>query len=486
MRLSQHQAWIKTAALEFPVVAALGGRGAGRTTAFWCAAAEYLSEHDRARALYVRQTIPSLMAPWEDVQATWQALGVPFTTNKNELTLTLNNRSSLQLGPLEDGDTAYFDKRYRGASLQFLGIDEASTWSVDPQLPYKLFGSLRHGSYDTHAAIMSNPGPSGPLLYKHLLEPARRHPSRVPNISLPFQCPWLGSKTVLVAFGTYRDNPNLPPDYLQNLRAASASEAAFLRDVEGSFQSTDAALFLLHPHHFVRWPQFDPLDYPHLHVFIGYDHGTVAPWCGVWLARFRDSGIGPDGQHYPANSYVAFAESHSADPDNYTKATGTFSVAEIAEVLKDHAESLGFLRVPTVYADDAVVADVGKGSVLDEFKSRGIRMQPCGKEGRQRGNIHRINELLRGATPPLGQVIESTTIPGFRVVQHRTEPGLYLTANVPYLRAALEQAFSDPHFVDSFSSKFRLKHATDALSYGLTARSKNYNATSTHLAGLSS
>lgn len=465
MKWSLHQTLILASARCHAVTAALGGRGAGRTTAAIAAQLYYHAEHGETQGIFLRQTYPSLTPVFEDAQRIAQDIGIEATPNKTELSLRLRNKSVLTLAPLET--TEYFNQRFRGGSIQSLCADELATWP-DVRLPLRMFGNLRHGSHRTFAILCSNPGPSGPVLHKQIIAPARRLSPLRPET--PFACEWLGGKQTSFLFGTYRDNPNLPPDYLQNLRAASPSDAAFRRDMAGDFTAAEHALFTVLPHHVLQdWPlRWEHQRFPHIRVFIGYDHGTVAPWAAVWYARFLEQGAAPNGEFFPAGSYVAFAESHNANPDlGYLRSDAPASVAEIAQQLKNDADALGFAKVPPIYADDAVSSDVGLGSVLKEFKSHGVSMRPAGKRY-VRGNIHRLNELMRNAAPAEGE--EFTSLLGqIRMRRTRAEDGFYMSAHTPYLRTALESAFSTETMPDSISPRFALKHILDAAFYGALA-----------------
>jgi hypothetical protein len=80
---------------------------------------------------------------------------------------------------------------------------------------------------------------------------------------------FLGGQLCVALFSAAKDNPHLPKNYEQNIRAASRSDAAFLREWQGDFNASEATLHHVAPAHFVRWPKFDPQAFPSWKFLVG-------------------------------------------------------------------------------------------------------------------------------------------------------------------------------------------------------------------------
>jgi hypothetical protein len=435
-------------------LALLGGRSGGKSTAAFAIALDHCMRYGPlAHVLYLRKSYPALRQPFEEAQRTMRDLGATFDTNKHEMILTFPNGAKVEFAPLPDA--AYFRERHQGHSHSLIIADEAATWAT-PEVLDLAYSLLRAPApMQPRFILNSNPGVGSPWLIARFWSRASRLPA-----GTPFRVSELGDRECVVLHSTYRDNVALDSELARKAIVAGAGNNAALAEMylNGTFEALSHQFFGLREANFVAWPKFHPNAFP-LSYRVGIDHGSKNPFAAVWLARFKENAVGPDGNRYSRGSWVAFFESHSADADaNYLSVSREVTVADIAGQLLGDAERLGFVRIPRCLIDAAAFAKHGhsvngKASTLaDDYKAFGIPVEAAPKP-RLDNSLGQVNNLLAGA----GSAVE----------------GLYVDRRAcPYLVYSLTNATSDERNPEVLSSGYPYDHPLDALRYGLALKAK--------------
>jgi hypothetical protein len=431
----------------------LGGRGGGKSFLLYALAAQHAALYGpRAKILYLRRTYPSLVQPADNAQEVWHGMGAAHSFNVKDLRADFANGATCTFGPLETKE--YFRQRWQGSSYSMLIHDELSSWAT-PELPDMSMSLLRAPGVITRYACATNPGPGSVWITPRYWRPSLSLPA-----GTPFRVPELGDRLCAVYRSTYKDNPNIPvEEALRGIAAGAAGNRALRIQYEnGDFDSHVGLFFELSPSNFSDdWPvPFDWREFPHLRIIIGYDHGSRAPWSAHYIAKFRESGPGPDSRYYPKGSYVVFFEVHSADPENgYASAVQHCNVGDIAgEILKANAY-LGLPDTTPIHADAAIFSNHGSlaRSLGDEFKAYGLRNIVPAPKPRLRVTLSRLRELIANAG---GEAVA----------------GLFFVRRfVPYAVTAFSQAVADERDIEVLDPSYALDHAIDSVKSAIEASS---------------
>lgn len=424
-----------------------GGRNSGKSVAAFAKLIQHATLYEHSEGLFVRRTFPALDQPWRAFQELLHKLNLAHTANQTRMQISYSNGAHTTFAPLDSRE--YWEERFRGSAYQCIAIDEVASFTDGFHLLDMLISNLRHPTYPCILIYCSNPGPAQAHFKKRLLDPAPGTNGE------PFTVPDTG-RTASVFHSTLNDNPHAGSEAEATIRAfAAGNQALYEQHRFGNFAALEGAAFLIEERNRVRWPRFSPKDFP-LKLLIGHDHGSTSPWASVWLARFREAARGPDGRTYPAGSYVAFHETHNADPSvGYVRAAYQSTVQDVAGNLLRDAEYLGFAAPPTIYADTQMWQQIGSAvqpHLASELSKYGLRVTPATK-GRVKDSVQRIRELLHAAGTE--------------------DAGLFIDSRCDYLLTALGTAPLDPRDAESIDARFYAKHAIDALAYGINSNITN-------------
>jgi hypothetical protein len=193
------------------------GRGFGKTYLAVILAAKTLSLNGSQAGLFLEPDWASINSIFWEV---WNDL-IPkelYTVNKGQNKITWANGSVLFYGPRSiSGSVEAMRDKYKGRNLTFV-IDDEAAIGCDEQMYTNTLGSIRKKPTPVRYYFTISTPKVGP--YKRLIT---------------------GEKHVLFR-GSSRDNPYLPPDYVDNLIANMSRDQA-RREIDGEFVSLEGRIW---------------------------------------------------------------------------------------------------------------------------------------------------------------------------------------------------------------------------------------------------
>lgn len=427
-------------------IATGGSRGFGKTVLDLFLAIRHAMAVPGSRSVFFRQTYGSLHdAVMLSVQLI-QSIDPAASFNKSDLHWTFSNLSALTFAPLADVDQY---RRWQGANITGCVIfDECQQWA-SPELPDLLLSNLRSTTGHTRAIYSMNPGDRGHAwLFNRFIKHAPQ------TMGEPFTTE-NGRETVLIR-GTIADNPHLPKNYVENLRAATLHDPALFRAwTEGDWHAIGGTFFgdvfgsknlvTLYPGDY--WPE----RRDQWRLYISIDWGSSAPAVALLCAESRDSTRSSAGEHHVKGDTIILDELSTAIPGDLNRGdkstVGEFS-ANVKKMLAEwEAPRRGCI-------DDAVYAQHGheRGPLANEFAENGLELEPA-KKGRRVNGWSILKERLNNATQE-------------RV---RERPGVYINRRCEYLIETLKMLSPDPRNREDCQTDGP-DHAADALRMSLTFR----------------
>ena len=424
-------------------IAALTGRGAGKSTGFATLMLRGAVEHGADyRALYIRRTYKGL-ADFEDVlrDIFGRAFGPRgYTYNQTDMVLRANG-CYIELNEL--GDVRAYDK-VQGRSFVDCFVDEAQQFS-DMRLINMLRSNLRSPNVPTRMILGANPmGPSHMYLRdKHLAAAPAWTPYMRDGVE------WINAP------GDYRMNNKIDRDqYARDLRASTIGNTARRKAwLENDWYAADAGSFFARAFdHERNVMDFDPEEWGLGHRTLweprlSHDWGYAAPSVTLLGYEAMDGAIGPDGRSYAKGS-VIFADEYASCPDLEAINVGSReTIPELTEHI--HAMCQRWKVRPRGVADDAIAAPRGDQprTFQDEFKRVGINFKSA-KKGERVPSYARLTRFLADAG-------------------HRERPGLFINARCKYLLTTLPMIQRDEKNPDD-AAKCDVDHGVDAARYYLT------------------
>ncbi len=345
-------------------LALLGGRGGGKTVTELMLVLRHCEQYaDKARPLLVRETLAALREITDELDRLLnQVYPRGVRANRQEHIWRLPNGAIVECGHLASPDDF---NRYQGRSFSLLLGDEAGQFKTLRYF-YLLRSNLRLGQVPCRTVIAANPGGR---LHAVLQQKYAAHPPWHPFQSDDGEM-WVHAPSTL------KDNPHLPPDYENKLRAAVGRDKELLKAwIDGDWTIARGAYFAgcLDPSR-----QMLPITdrkakglieaVPQLwlprqsaETFVSADWGQTAPAVAFACARLNQ----PVGS-YPRGSLILMDETHSADPEDWSVGLG-WSPGRFAEAIGAMADRMKVKRQGVL--DDA------RGLGADETLIKFMRTQ---------------------------------------------------------------------------------------------------------------
>lgn len=440
-----------------------GGVGGGKTYAILLRFVQYLHEFGADAHIVVvtrgyRATVDFELALREVLGAGFAG----FQWNSQSHTGTVPSGGSIEVVQVESiSDTL----KMAGRNITYLHVEEAGHYPTD-EIVRRLFPRLRAPKgVPTCFSLTANPGGRG---HAWLLRKYVQHRPWAPFTDDD------GHEWVLCP-STYRDNPHLDQDaYERNLRTAHGAGSGMYEAVaDGAWNRAVAGgIFadLLGDHVLLDRNVWTPEALGYMADWLpqqrraygrfkfGLDHGSARPSVGLLGFEVGPEGLrGPDGRHYPANSWLILDEAPVADRQD--PAVGLYwSPQQIADYMNAMLGRWG-ARGCSKVADDAIFAKSGSGagSIADELRKAGLPVQKARKTGRVDGW-----NMLRQSLSAAGT----------------DAPGLYISTRCSYLldeMLALPRDERNPEDADTKAPD----HASDTLRYLVACRGRQSAAFST-------
>lgn len=417
-----------------------GGRGGGKTFALLMIAWVFIATYAGSRVVFFRQSYPSLHDAVLRSVEIFGALDPGATFNKSDLCWTFSNGSTFQFAALSDLDLY---RRWQGQEFQLAIFEELQQWA-DPILVDMLLSNLRSSKgFPTRAVYAANPGDRGHhWIFERFLK------ARTDGV--PFTTA-AGRQTVTVR-STFEDNPNLPPEYIENLKAACAHDPAlFEMWKSGDWSVTAGAAFseVLNETNRVYWYPGNWYYRKDWRFYLALDWGTAHPAHCCLLAKAKDSTYGPDDEMYCRNDIVVVDECHTAMEGDLNKGDRS-TVAEFSAKVK--AMTKKWSASNSGCGDDAIFAEHGhgQGSLAMEFNRAGLAIQSARKGKRTDGWATLKNRFAAA-----------------RLNGQREDPAVYLNSGCQYLWDTLPNLVPDPKNREDIETNGP-DHGADSLRYGVT------------------
>lgn len=434
-----------------------GGRGGGKDYCIALLILRHIAQYaDRARILYLRQTHKAL-ADFELVcrEVFGLVYGVDAKYNQSEHVWRFPGGGYFEMGQL--GSQADYTK-FQGRSFTLLIVSEAGQYAM-PDLLDLMRSNLR-GPRDIplRMVIAANPGGPG----HHWI--ARRYVFKG-QPWLPFVEEKSGREWVH-APSTFLDNPYIDQaQYRAQLESSCPSDPELLRAwLEGDWAVARGAYFAsvleesrvaVGP--FTRLPTSREIPRGKVYAelvpwahWIAHDFGSTAPSCTFLMCE--SPGAEFEGRFYPRGSIIILDEYAVFRRDSLNLGLG-WTAAVTAEAIAEWCKGWG-VRARGV-GDDAMFARTGHdSSIADEFRHRGVDLQPAQKGDRITG-WQRMRRMLADAGKP-------------------DVPGLYVSRSCEYFWATVPYLARDQKRIEDVDSSGP-DHAADACRYGLLRR--NFDAT---------
>ena len=438
-----------------------GGRGGGKSFGLLLLILRHIEQYEsNARILFIRRNYRDLLDFEAEARALFRtAYGSGFSFNSNDHLFRFSSGAVLQLDQIE-GERNLL--KVQGKSYSLIVVDEAGQFPTPEPLDF-LRSSLRStAGIPVRMVLAANPGGAGHAwLYQ-------RH---VANVTpwLPYDEAQTGQPFV-TAPSTLEDNPHLPTGYRDQLEAATATDLELRRAwVAGDWDVDRGAYFAnvwderrsvidwdelpAPPDHYSPWQvrtmkttartigRSTVLDWK---TFVAIDHGSAAP-CVAYFCALSPGARGPDGYYYPKGSLVLFDELAF-------KQSGTLNVGlqmpipSMAEAIIYRCREWGM--EPAGVIDDATFGRHGgsAGSLADEYKRAGLRLEPAQKGERVAG-WEAMRRLLLNAGDA-------------------ERPGLYISTRCEYLLATLPHASRSRRHPEDLDSD-QPDHGLDAARYAV-------------------
>lgn len=352
-------------------VAALGGRGGGKTVGYLWMALRHAEQYgEKARILIVRSTWQSLNQLWDDVTALFSDALPGSKENKHEFTIRAPNGATLSLSNL---DTDKDVRKIQGQSFTLLIVDEITNFPTLSRIN-KLQANLR-GESETPTRIIyaGNPGgPSHATIARQFINGRR---------------PWIpftlddGSEWVY-APSTYLDNDRIDRErYSQQIRASAGGDRALgAAWLENNWNEISGAFFadVWSDQLIVADDQTWKLPNDrYWEARIAVDWGMSAPSVALFGVTPQVNGlIGPNGLILPKDSWFIVDEVHSARTDDPSQGKG-WPPGVLAEEIKAAAERRGFWDLSGV-CDDA--RGLQGDTLIQQFQSYGLHFRKPQKD----------------------------------------------------------------------------------------------------------
>ncbi len=413
-----------------------GGRGGGKTRAVLELAGRHAEQYgSNARIVYLRASHKALQEVIADALLLFTGSDPNLKFNKQDQIITFSNGATLTFDVLEDEQS--YAKKYQGRSLSLLIIDEATAWA-DPRILDLMQSNLRKQGVACRTLWAANPGGAGHGWV------AERYVFPSPGHMVPFYDAE-SERHIVYLHSIYTENPYVDHvPYLKRLKTACrGDDALFKAWTEGDWRVVRGAFFAgaLTSHNEIDIAPFDLSQSP-LRPFLGYDHGTRAPYVCYLAAEARDS-ITIADRYLPRGSVLLLDECTSATPDDLEDGGGM----QIPDIALDILAMCSVWNAPARgFGDDALFSDLGVGNHGKYFADSGVRFAPA-KKGLRRDGWSVMREYLAAA-------------------QHGEDPCClinkrcwYAWSTIPYLAASTTDMED--------LAKSRRDHAADAVRYTL-------------------
>lgn len=273
--------------------------------------------------------------------------------------------------------TGEYAKKLQGVNATQLLADECTSWP-DDKLLNMATSNLRSNNPAVPIRFVwcSNPSGKGHQTF------AERFAFKSKSDTIPTSIKDGANECILIP-SNFRDNQHInAEEYLARLKNSAPNEAVFEAWSSGSWHISEGSYWsgTLIPHYNMidDWPVCDLAEYPFLTPIVSYDHGCKKP--AVWMVgvEFKESAE-MFGRAYFKNDIVIVDEGSTARDNDPTDGGGEQITSIALDILRT---CMHWGIPPKVYADDAVIADMGQGSVKDFFSRLGVTMVGAGKGSR--------------------------------------------------------------------------------------------------------
>lgn len=427
------------------VINLLGARSSGKTVAGFFGIARHLKLHgEDARILIVRKRLKSLQQYIDDLAAYLRQHVEGLSVNRNVHTISIGGTTVISFGAIDSGNILEFSGRNHTGLI----IEEAG--DIDTALVDQLALTLRKVNKDHNGNPL-------PMMFWRLGNPGGSAHLELYTCHIRDRKPWVpyrhGGFVQVTIPGSLEDNPHNPANYEdQFLGLKAVDEGLYRAHRFGDWSAINTGTFFgqafNHGENIVPPGLLKPGDMRRF-LWCG-DWGTSSPAAYVLLGVLGWNRELPAGLVLPAGTIVCWDEYATCIEGSMTKGDGR-SPGEIIPYLARKTELAGAGGVTGVLdcAVGANVAGHGEQTVLDFHRlasglhSPRIKWHPAPK-----GDVQTRMETLR----------EKIALREIVMVEGK----------VPYLQETLLAQPRDKYEPNLMSKKDGVRHAIDALSYGVT------------------
>ncbi len=457
-------------------VALPGGNYSGKSWGAMMKAVQHAEVYGSAGAvIWLRQFSRSSGPVFDEFHTKFlPALGItPDAVNQVEQRVVING---CPIDFVHCEDLATYRTTFSGRSWSLGIFDEVQHYDRDVLLAMET--RIRSSTVSTQEIWIANPGGHlMPWAVELFVRPAQALPP-----GTPFKVEQLGGQWFISLFSNLDSNSFINTvEYSKKLLSqAKGSAAAYRMSRYGDFSSVPGAFFALSNHNYVALRDFAEFTERNNWALVaGLDHGTSAAASFVLMARAEDR-TQAGGVVYPRGTHIALCEFTTASQEAGWDTTKPWSIAEIAACVHYTLERHG-LPMPVVYADDAIMQNVGTPTnVMKEYQNAGIRVRPA-KKGQRVPSLTMLREYIFNAAPPINMNGGEFAMLFANAPPESRDPALFINkALCPYLVACLENAEADPQKPDDLplTGAVRLyAHGIDAARYCLNASVKHNGET---------